>query len=134
MGIISRETAVLLSLNRMGVIYWPFLTRQNVKKQTWTRQNVTKVKCYQGKMYLRQKCYQGKRFPRQNVTKAKCYHGKRFPRQNVTKAKCYQGKRFPRQNVPKAKCMGKILKGQMLLSQLYKQFNVTYNNCLLLYL
>ena len=30
--------------------------------------------------------------PRQNVTKAKCYQGKMLSRQNVTKAKCYQDK------------------------------------------
>ena len=39
--------------------------------------------------------------PRQNVSKAKCYQGKMLPRQNVSKEKCYQGKMFPRQNVTK---------------------------------
>ena len=47
----------------------------------WLRQNVTKAKCYQGKMWLRQ-----------NVTKEKCYQDKMLPRQNVTRQKELQGK------------------------------------------
>ena len=59
---------MLLDKLELGKSYQSkMLPRQNITyRQTWTRQKVTKAKCYLGKMLLG-KLELGKKLPRQNV-------------------------------------------------------------------